>query len=579
MKLTIGQALQKAIEAHKAGQLREADKLYRAILNAQPRHPDANHNLGVLEVGVGKVQEALPFFKMALEANPTIAQFWLSYIDALIKSGEFQLVDEVTKSFQNSNFDKATIEKVGCQIYLKLGLAHQSRNEFKTAEELFRKSIETDPLACEAYIHLGLLYKIMEAPLKSLDAFELARNVFPLLPQVYTNACEVCEKYNMIEEFSEWISKAEKAFDELPLALEFSKIVLMFRSFNYIEVTKQLTPKFIGKLDDDRQILALEIIAKSNDFLGNYEKAIGYFKRMNLAMEEKNKSLGISSEETINFYEKQFQSLIEIPDTYKNVDAQINSNISVSFIIGFPRSGSTLISKMLNAHPRIQCLDEYPLIPKAKSMITSTAKAGNDLILSKQDKLSVRKFYDTLVMTNFAKNNECIFIDKRPLNILEIPLISQLFPEGNILCLIRHPCDVILSCWMQNFNMNSVMSTTTSIEKLTTLYCLSMQTLIATQGKLQADISFLQYEKFISSPKAMLSQYITELGLAWSNEIEDYRDNISKTEYISTPSYLQVIQPIYKDAIYRWENYRSLFLNHADELNPWIKRFEYDNFI
>ena len=84
-ELTIDQALQKGIEAHKAGQVQEADRLYTAILKAQPKHPDANHNMGVLAVGVGKVEQALPFFKTTLEANPATAQFWLSYIDALIK--------------------------------------------------------------------------------------------------------------------------------------------------------------------------------------------------------------------------------------------------------------------------------------------------------------------------------------------------------------------------------------------------------------------------------------------------------------------------------------------------------------
>jgi predicted Zn-dependent protease len=88
-ELTLDQALQKGIEAHKAGRVQEADRLYTAILKAQPKHPDANHNMGVLAVGVGKVQEALPFFKTALEANPATAQYWLNYIDALIKLDKF----------------------------------------------------------------------------------------------------------------------------------------------------------------------------------------------------------------------------------------------------------------------------------------------------------------------------------------------------------------------------------------------------------------------------------------------------------------------------------------------------------
>ena len=85
MELTLEQALQKGIEAHKAGKAQEADRYYTAILKANPKHPDANHNMGILAVGVGKVEEALPFFKTALEVNQTIGQYWLSYINALIK--------------------------------------------------------------------------------------------------------------------------------------------------------------------------------------------------------------------------------------------------------------------------------------------------------------------------------------------------------------------------------------------------------------------------------------------------------------------------------------------------------------
>ena len=85
MELTVNNALLKGIEAHKAGRIQEADQMYTAILKVQPNHPDANHNMGVLAVGLGKVEEALPFFKKAIDSNQSIVQFWVSYIDALIK--------------------------------------------------------------------------------------------------------------------------------------------------------------------------------------------------------------------------------------------------------------------------------------------------------------------------------------------------------------------------------------------------------------------------------------------------------------------------------------------------------------
>ena len=89
MEITVEQALQQAIAAHKGGKLQDAERLYRAILQAQPKHPDANHNLGVLAVAVGKPLEAIPLFKLALDANPQIEQFWLSYIDALFRLERF----------------------------------------------------------------------------------------------------------------------------------------------------------------------------------------------------------------------------------------------------------------------------------------------------------------------------------------------------------------------------------------------------------------------------------------------------------------------------------------------------------
>ncbi|MDB2508107.1 tetratricopeptide repeat protein [Planktomarina temperata] len=110
-ELTIDQALQQAVEAHKAGQVQEADRLYTAILKAQPKHPDANHNMGVLAVGVGKVELALPFLKTALEVNPNASQFWLSYIDALIKlerlvDAKATFYQAKSKGVKGDGFDK-----------------------------------------------------------------------------------------------------------------------------------------------------------------------------------------------------------------------------------------------------------------------------------------------------------------------------------------------------------------------------------------------------------------------------------------------------------------------------------------
>ena len=95
MELTIEQALQQGVTAHKEGKIQDAERLYRTILQSQPAHPDANHNLGVLAVSVNRADAAISLFKTALEANPKVEQFWLSYIDTLIKEQHFENAKQV----------------------------------------------------------------------------------------------------------------------------------------------------------------------------------------------------------------------------------------------------------------------------------------------------------------------------------------------------------------------------------------------------------------------------------------------------------------------------------------------------
>ena len=109
MELTIEQALQQGLAAHKEGMLQEAERLYKAILQAEPTHPDANHNLGVIAVSVNKVELALPLLKIALEANPKKEQFWFSYIDALIREKQ---VDNAKQVFEQAKKNGVAGEKV-----------------------------------------------------------------------------------------------------------------------------------------------------------------------------------------------------------------------------------------------------------------------------------------------------------------------------------------------------------------------------------------------------------------------------------------------------------------------------------
>ena len=97
MELTIEQALQQGVAAHKEGKLQDAERFYRAILQSQPTHPDANHNLGVLAVSLNKADAALPLFKTALEANPMIEQFGLVILTLSSKNSSLLMLSKPSR--------------------------------------------------------------------------------------------------------------------------------------------------------------------------------------------------------------------------------------------------------------------------------------------------------------------------------------------------------------------------------------------------------------------------------------------------------------------------------------------------
>ena len=114
--LTVGQALQQAIKLHRAGDLQEAERIYRAILNALPNHPDANHNLGVLALQAQQPSAALPHFKAALETNPHHQQFWLSYIHALIQTGQQETARQALEQGRKRGLKGDAVEILARQL-------------------------------------------------------------------------------------------------------------------------------------------------------------------------------------------------------------------------------------------------------------------------------------------------------------------------------------------------------------------------------------------------------------------------------------------------------------------------------
>ena len=240
MELTVDQALEQGVAAHKEGKLEEAERLYRAILQSQPLHPDANHNLGVLAVSVNKADAALPLFKTALKANPKIERFWLSYIDALIKEGQFgnakrllkqgkkqglkggkltALESTLSSKTKNVNSARPSQQQVSKLLeYYQAGryfdaekLAISLTEKFsghkfgwkalvavlqqtgRISESLVaaRRSVELDPQDAESHNNLGNTFKELGRLEDSIEAYIQALKINPDLAEIYSNMAAI----------------------------------------------------------------------------------------------------------------------------------------------------------------------------------------------------------------------------------------------------------------------------------------------------------------------------------------------------------------------------------------------------
>ena len=287
MELTLDQALQKGIEAHKAGQVQEADRYYTAILKAQPKHPDANHNMGVLAVGLGKVQEALPFFKTALDVSPKIAQNWLSYIDALIKldriadakavfeqaksKGEKgDIFDQLEKQIKataskKSNAHEPSQEQLQGLISLythgqfqqALTQASQLLQQFPNSTDLYdiqgtaqaalglndaavksyKQAIIIKPDYAEAYYNMGVALKEQGKLEEAIEAYKKALAIKPDYAEAHNNIGNALKDQGKLEEAIEAYNKAISIKPDYAEAVTNSAI-LFFESKRFEEAAK-----------------------------------------------------------------------------------------------------------------------------------------------------------------------------------------------------------------------------------------------------------------------------------------------------------------------------------------------------
>lgn len=245
-----------------------------------------------------------------------------------------------------------------------------------------------------------------------------------------------------------------------------------------------------------------------------------------------------------------------------------------AFMVGFPRSGTTLLDTFLMGHPDVHVLEEIPMLPAAELALGSIENLPE---CSADELARLQSAYFETLDQHVPAGFDGLVIDKLPLNILGAPLIHALFPGARIIFSLRHPCDAVLSGFMQSFVLNDAMACFLDLEDAADLYDAVLDVWKRSRSNLPLDVHDLRYEDLVDEPVAPLKALFDYLGLEWTDSILDHQATAATRGAVSTPSYDQITQPLNSRASGRWLAYRDVMEPALPTLLKWAESFGYED--
>lgn len=248
------------------------------------------------------------------------------------------------------------------------------------------------------------------------------------------------------------------------------------------------------------------------------------------------------------------------------------------FLIGFPRSGTTLLDQVLDAHPRLRVLEEKAFLLPGLDRLAQAGRHYPELLAgdAREHLTALRDEYLAHVRGALTLRAGEVAVDKLPLNLMYLPLIHLLFPAAKILLALRHPCDAVLSCFMQNFAENDQMSNFLDLDRATHFYARTFSLLVRCRRELPLTLHEVRYESMVDNLEGESQKLFSFLDLAWDPHVLNYREHALKRGFINTPSYHQVVQPLYTSSRNRWHRYRRHFEGYLSRLEPACQTYLYD---
>jgi tetratricopeptide (TPR) repeat protein len=400
------------------------------------------------------------------------------------------------------------------------------------AEIAYRKALELDPLHAAAFAGLALVNELANR----------AANLAPLADEAEQRGIVTAGSFIRAYHY-----RRTKEFDAGLKALE-------------------------GVPDELEPARQLHLRGQLLEGAGRYDEAFAAFAEMNKRFRE---DTGRPEERAATYRDMiRFFRTTATPDWARGWRAEgtVDSRPAPVFLVGFPRSGTTLLDTILMSHPEVEVLEEEPALQTAMDLLPSFA--GLPSLPDEQIQAARDLYFDTVASLGRLAPGKRL-IDKNPLTINLLPFVRRLFPQARIILALRHPCDVVLSCFMANFRLNEGMSSFIRLDTAAELYDLSFSYYEHVQSLVPLPTHTVVYENVVADRENELRQLFDFLELDWHDAVLDHQKTALKRGRIKTASYAQVLEPIYTRSAGRWQNYRKHLEPVLPVLAPWVEKFGY----
>jgi len=549
------------------GLTEEAVAAFRKAVALAPDDANAHCNLGNALMANGDLAPAVESFRAALVRAPRHEEA-LSNLGLTLK--ELGQLDEAAATLRSV----VTLTPGVAEAHNNLGVVLRHQRHLEDALATFRTALRLQPDLIEAHNNIGHTLFEMDDVDGAITAFREALATHPDDIGTLTNLAGIGERANRLD-------VARPAIEQgLALAPDDPSLHLLAAQCERRDGDLDSAISRLENLHAQglRPRVAIDIeyeLGQLHDRQDNADAAFTHFAKANQL------SADFPPHQMVDKHE--FSSLIdstcalltpEWRQSWRESSAVPDTRQAPVFMLGFPRSGTTLTQQILASHPALTTLDEKPTIDAVLAQIPGYPNALADLGADQIASLR-QTYFEAVAACVDADTSAAPVIDKMPLNIAYIPLIMRLFPEARIILNVRHPMDACLSCFMQNFIINSAMANFFTLEDTAALYAKTMGLWQTGVEVLTPDYHVVRYEQLVDDFDTETKSLLDFLGVEWDPAVHDYAAHARSAGRIFTPSYQQVTEPIYERARYRWQRYANDLKQIEAPLKPFIEDFGY----